>query len=208
MTFPRPSSNSLVSFVTFHVYRTEWACRAKILACSATDAAFHVHSRISERMRVALHGRNHLDSSCWTVACAVAALYAISVRDAILLAPHSMSDLSGRLVFFSDEFDCSSRANLRTLRTFRTTVTTFVRHFRLHKLLQICRRAKHAIRTCRHAELASRTVLSEIASTESSRRNYRCLAVRYSLVFYHGKSAVNLLLLRLDGCGCGENSCG
>ena len=112
--------------VSFHVNGTEWTCRTKILASPATDTTFHIHNRNLQRIRIISIGRNHRNRSRRAMPGAVATRYLIPKWHAILLYPHGMTNLRGRLIRRGKFQDCSRRTYLRTFRTFRSAIPSLV----------------------------------------------------------------------------------
>ena len=133
--------------MTFNVYGTERACRAEILAGSATDAAFHIDCRNLYRIKIMGIRGDHLYRPGRTMACAVTALQAVGQRYAILFYPYGMTDLFGRLLRDSYGTYRPGGTNLAASGTFRTAVAPFVGYFGLHQCFQSGGGTQHAVRT-------------------------------------------------------------
>lgn len=136
----------------------------------------------------------------------VAAFHPVGKRKAVLLHPHSMAYLYGRLFGLCYLQYGSCRTNFRTFGTFGTAISSFIGGFRLHQCLPVCRRTQHVIGTGRDAKLAGCAMLRHMPEALCAWRNDGSVSQGYFLLFYGGQSAVYLLFLSLDG-GCG-NCCG
>ena len=145
-------------FVPFYINGTERTCRTKILASPATDTTFHIHNRNLQRIRIICIGRNHRNRSRRTMPGTVATRHLIPKWYAILLYPHGMTNLDGRLLCLVNFQNGSGGTYFGTARTLRTAVAAFVRHVRLHESIQRMRRTEHFVRTSRHAKLAGRAM--------------------------------------------------
>ena len=81
--------------VSLHIDGAEWTCRTQVLARSASDTPLGIHDGDSDGVRISAVGRNHQYGSRRTMTGAVAALYAIGQRNAILSNPYGMADTGG-----------------------------------------------------------------------------------------------------------------
>ena len=113
-------------FVSFYMNCGQRPCRAKVFACSASDAPFLIHYRNPERLRVVRILPYHADGSGRTVSCAIAAADFVCVHDAVVKAYDSVSYLDRRLLLNAYRPDRTCRTYVRTFRTFRTAVASFV----------------------------------------------------------------------------------
>ena len=190
----------------FDVNRAERAARTKILACSAADAALLVHGGDKRRIRVIRILMHHVNGSRGTVACAVAAIHAVGIDDAVVGDPHGMADLRRRLLGRRDRTDSPRGTHFGTLRTFGPAVAALVRHFGLHQGHQLAGGAQHLIGARHHTQLTPGTVRRQVAGRQRSRRRDRHSAVRDFLILDQRQSAVHLLLLRLHGSRVGQNA--
>ena len=137
---------------------------------------------------------------------AVSTLHAVCQRHAIILNPYRMADLYCRLIRPGNRFDCPGGTNFAAFGALRPAVSTLVRHRGLHERRQTCGRTKHAVGTCRHAKLASRTVLGKMSSRQRAGRRYRSKPVRRYLVLDGRQPAIHFFLLLRQGCACCSNS--
>ena len=126
--------NLTMHFVSFHINGTERTRRTKVFACTTTDTTFGVDDRNLQRFRIVGILRNHLDSTCRTMAGTITTLLTISVHDTVFWYPYGMTDLDSALFFLADRLDSTSRTYKRTLVTFRSAITALVRCFRLHEV--------------------------------------------------------------------------
>lgn len=125
--------NLPMHLVSFNVNRAERTSRTQVFARSATDATRLVDGRYFRRMLVVGVERHHCDCPGRTMACAIATLHAVCQRHAVLLNPHRMAYLRGRLLRPCDWLDCSRRANLAALGALRAAISALVRHRWLHE---------------------------------------------------------------------------
>ena len=139
--------NLPVHFVSLHVNGAERPRRTQVFTSSATDAACLVYGRYLQRTLVIGIYRHHGDCPCGTMARTVTTFHAVCQRHAVLLDPHRVADLRGRLVGPCDWFDGSRRANLAALGTLRAAITALVRHRWLHERRQTGRRTQHTVGT-------------------------------------------------------------
>ena len=158
--------------MSLHVDGAERTRRTQVLACAAPDAPLGIDGRNPDGVHVAAVGGHHQDSPRGTMAGAVAALHTVGQRNAVLPDPYGMTDAGGGFLLDGDRSDGSRRADLRTPRALRTAVASFVGHFGLHQLLQIGRRAQHAVGTDGHAELAAGAVVRHVAQARGAGRDY------------------------------------
>ena len=179
----------------------ERACRTKVFASSAADAALDVHDGNFGRIRHSGIGSYHDDRARRTMAGAVAAFHAVCQRNAVFPDPYGMTYLDGRLVCRRDFQNRARRTYFRTFRTFGPAVAELVRGYGLHERRQRGRRAQHARRTHRHAKLAARAVRGHVTEALRAGRHDRGGAVRNLLVRDDGQAAVHFFLLRpRHGC--------
>lgn len=127
--------------------------------------------------------------------CTVSALHAIGQRNAVLLHPHRMTDLYGRLVRRRNLQNGSRRTHLRTLHTLGSAVPPLVGDFGLHQYGPSGRRPQYARRTHRHTELTPRTVSRHIPQALCSGRYDRRRTVRNLFIQNHGQPSIDFLLL-------------
>ena len=169
--------------MSFHINGTEGTGRTEVFAGTATDAAFRVDGRKLERVGVLGVRRYHGDGTCGTMACTVTAFHLIGLHHAVAFDPYGVPYLDGRFLGQRSQMDGVCRTDLSTFCAFRATIAAFVRRERLHQRHQAGRGAQHLVGAYRHAELAGRAVLGEVAGTLGSRRQDGCLAAGYLLVF-------------------------
>ena len=127
------NSNLPMHLVSFNVNRAERTSRTQVFARSAAYATRLVDGRYFRRMLVIGVKRHHGYCPGGTMARTVAALHAVCQRHAVLLNPHRMAYLRGRLLRPCDRFDCSRRTNLAALGALRAAISALVRHRWLHE---------------------------------------------------------------------------
>ena len=184
--------------MSFDVDGAEGARWTEVLAGAAADAALLVYDGNLRRVGLRGVGGNHRDGLGRTVAGAVAARNPVGERYAVLPHPDGVADLDGRLVGYGDRLDRPGGTHLRALDAFGPAIAPFVGGFGLHEGHDARRGAQHAVGADRHAELASRAVLGQVAQALGSRRHDRRVACGGLLVEDHGQAAVHLLLLGAD----------
>ena len=185
----------MVYFAALHVDCAEGACRAKVLAGPAPDATFLVHNRYLGRIGVGGIGRHHQYGPGRTVAGTVAAVYAVGQRHAVLLYPHGVPYLCGRLVGQADGADGPGGADFGTTVALGAAVSAFVGHLGLHQAEQAGGGAQHLVGADRYAQLATGAMLGEVACAQCSRRHDGGEPPGGLLVLDDGQAAVHLLLL-------------
>ena len=82
-----------MSLMSLYIDGAERSCGAKILASTTTDTTLNVDDWDTWRTPVTFFRRNHLDGSCGTTACTMAAMCSIGIGDAILHYQYRMTDL-------------------------------------------------------------------------------------------------------------------
>jgi hypothetical protein len=137
----------------------------------------------------------------------VATVDIVGEDDTVLANPYGMAHLSRRLVFAGDGLDGTGRTDLRAACALGAAVATLIGELGLHEAVEAGGGTQHAIRTSRHAELASGAVLGKVLGCEGTRGKDGCLTLGDLLVEDLGQAAVDLLLLGLKGsgschCGC------
>ena len=139
---------------------------------------------------------------------AVAAVDIIGEYDTVLTNPYGMTHLSRGLLLTGDGLDGSCGAHLRAAGALGAAVSTLIGELGLHEAVETGGRTKHAIGASRHTQLAGRAVLGKVLGSECTGRQDGCLTLGYLLVEYLGQSAIDLLLLGLEGSSSSHGSCG
>ena len=152
----------MMHFVPFHRNRAKRSGRAEVLAGTAADAFVFVHGR-HLHLAVWAFVVYHLDGSRGAVTRTVATRYTIGQYHAILLDPHSMSDMDVGLCLACDGFDGTGWADLAATCAFGAAVAALKRHDGLHEVLEVSRRPQNVVRATRNTELASRAMLLHVA---------------------------------------------
>ena len=119
--------------VTLHMDGRQRAHWAQMLAGTTANAGILVDSRHRGRQVVVGVGWNHLDGTCRTVACTVAAFALALGRDAEVHGHHGMSNLYARLLNLVEGLDGASRTYIRAAGALRAAVASFERHHGLHQ---------------------------------------------------------------------------
>ena len=197
-----------VHFVTFDIDGAERTRRTEVFASSATDAAFGVDNGYLERTRVGSILRNHLNGACRAMAFAIAAGHAVSIHHAVLFNPYGMAHLGRGFLFTGDGLYGACWAHLRAACTLGTAIATLIGELGLHEAVETGGRTKHAIGAGRHTQLTGRAVLSKVLGGECTGRQDGGLTLGNLLVQYLGQSAIDLLLLGLEGGGSRHGSSG
>lgn len=188
--------------MAFYIDGTERTGRTKIFACSTSDASLDIHHREFRRIRIVRIFRHHQDGPGRTMTRTVTTRNSVALHHTKLFYKYRMTYLSRNLVGQRLQINGIRRAYLSAALAFRTAIAALVRHFRLHKPCQVSRRPQHAIRTCRHTQLARRAVLGKMTLVFCTRRQYRRHPLRLLLVYNRRKAAVNLFLLRTQYRTC------
>lgn len=141
-----------MNFDTFNVYSrilgshtAGFTDRTMVLARATTYTSFSINKRT--KSIISRTNCNHLNCSCRTTSGAVAALLVISGRNTGLKVNNGSADFCRTFSHDVNRSYSSCGADIRATCTFRTTKTFCKVHYRLHKILCICRRSKYAIRT-------------------------------------------------------------
>ena len=185
-------------FMPLDIDSREGTRRTDILTGSAADAGSIVDGGNHGRLLAIGIQRHHLNGSRGTMAGTVAALHLISQHHAVLLDPHGVTYLDGRLLIFIDGLDSTSRADLRTARTLRTTMAPLIGHLWQHQVHQVARRTEHIVRTLRDTELTARAMLGKMVKRERSWRRQRCLPLRLNFVLQFRQTAIHQFLFLLS----------
>ena len=189
-----------MTFVSFYIDGTVRTCRTQVLAGTTTNTFLFVDDRLLDRVRIVLIDRNHLNCLRRTMPLAVSALNPIGHRNTILMDCNGMTNLDSRLISSCNQFNGTRRADFRAFHTFRTTITALIRHLWLHEILQLGRRTKHIVRTCRNAKLASSTMLSKVTDSKRARRRQRRKAFGSQFRFDISQTAIYFLLYFILVC--------
>ena len=139
--------------VAFHVDCGEGTYRAEVFACAAAKATFRVDGR---DFYLGIVGQGyHCDCARGTVFSAVAAGYAVFLREAIVFDPDCVSGSDGGLLLACDGLDSSGWANFAAFGTFGAAVSAFKTHLRLHEGRKVGGWPQYAVWTGGYAELAA-----------------------------------------------------
>ena len=152
--------------MAFHIDGAERTRRTKVLACSASYAAFGIDCRYLDGGLIFRIRRNHLYGAGRAMAGTISTFHLVGDADAVLFNPYGMADLDGRFFGKACQMDGTGGAYLCTLCTFGAAVTTLIGHFRLHQFHQVRRRPEHLIGTYRYTELAGCAVLCKVPGAQ------------------------------------------
>ena len=112
--------------IAFHIDRTEWAGRTKILTLATSDASFRIdgwHLHMTSIRSGVVH---HLDRTGRAMARTSTARIIVDNRDAILLNPYRMTDVDGGLILTGNRLYGSRRTDIGATCTLRTAKTSLV----------------------------------------------------------------------------------
>lgn len=188
--------------VSFDVDGAERACRAEVLAGSATDATFCVDGWNLGRFGVVGIGSNHLNGSRGTVAGTVAAADAIGQGHAIFLYPDGMTYSGGRFLLYADGTDGSCGAHFGTTGALRAAISALVGHFWLHQRGQFGRWSQHIVGASRHTQLACRAMMGKLSGTPCAWGDNGRSPTGPLFVDNDGQSAIHFFLLSVDKTCC------
>ena len=196
----------LVRTVSFYVDCAEGAGRTEVLAFTATDTAFFVNSRHEDRSSVSRRVFHHLNGILGTMFGTRPTMVTVGHGDAVLLNPHSVTDMNEGFIFLFDSLNSTRRAYLRTMRTLRSAITALERHLGLHEAERVRRRTQDVVRTRTHAQLTRRTMTLHVPCRDSPRRYYRRFTMRSYLIFYLCQTSIDFDLRlcesRRSYCNC------
>lgn len=200
----------MLLFDTLDVDGCEWTRRAQMFACATTDTTVVVDSWNLHRSLVIRIDRNHRDGSRRTTAGTVAATDAVGHLDTIVLNKDGTAYLQARLtghfllVGLAQGQDGASRTDVATGMALGTAMTILEAHHRLHEGVEIRRWTEHLVGASRDTELATYALVAQIAEREGTWRTEWGLSHVRLLVREGDVTAIDGLLLGLEGDGCGH----
>ena len=104
-----------------------------MLTFAAADTAFFVNCRHKDCSSVCRCMFHHLNGVFGTMFGTRATMVTVGHGDAVLLDPHSVTDMNEGFIFSLNCLNSARRTHLRTMRTLGSTVTALERHLGLHE---------------------------------------------------------------------------